>query len=44
MFEHVEVNGENTHELYRFLKKVDGKNHGKIIPWNFTKFLVNSDG
>ncbi len=43
IFDKVEVNGKNTTELYKYLKK----NHRgliKTIPWNFTKFLISKDG
>lgn len=43
-FKKIDVNGENEHELYHFLKKFDdGKFDGKI-KWNFTKFLVDREG
>ena len=49
LFGKIDVNGEDTHELYRYLKKQDvyfnlGDNQLKNLPWNFTKFLVTSDG
>jgi len=45
MFSKIEVNGENTHPLYKFLKKEQGGFLGfDSIKWNFTKFLVNEDG
>ena len=43
IFDKVLVNGKDTTELYKFLKK----QHGglvKRIPWNFTKFLINKEG
>ena len=47
MFEKIEVNGENCHPVYKFLRanSVLNKN-GKIqeIPWNFSKFLVDREG
>jgi glutathione peroxidase len=45
MFAKIEVNGEGTHPLYRFLKK-EGRGFMGIdaIKWNFTKFLVDRDG
>lgn len=45
LFHKVEVNGEGTHPLFKYLKS-----HGKgllgteAIKWNFTKFLVSADG
>ncbi|EFO17883.2 glutathione peroxidase [Loa loa] len=40
----IEVNGENTHPLYNFLKEKQGGTFGKKIKWNFTKFLIDQDG
>ncbi len=45
MFAKVEVNGEGTHPLYRFLKKqAKGLMGTEKVKWNFTKFLVDSEG
>lgn len=45
MFAKIDVNGENAHPLYKFLKKEQG---GFLwmdgIKWNFTKFLVDREG
>ena len=43
-FAKIEVNGRNTHPLYKYLKKQKGGPFGGRIKWNFTKFLVSSDG
>lgn len=41
----IEVNGKNTHPLYKYLKsKAKGMLGTEQIKWNFTKFLVNRDG
>ena len=41
-FDKIEVNGENEHPLYTYLKAyAENKNN---IRWNFTKFLVSADG
>ena len=40
----IEVNGENEHPLYTFLKAQAGGCLGRKIKWNFTKFLVSCDG
>ena len=40
----IEVNGENEHLLYTFLKAQAGGCLGRKIKWNFTKFLVSCDG
>lgn len=45
MFDKVDVNGENTHPLYVYLKdKAPGSLNTKAIKWNFAKFLVDKDG
>jgi glutathione peroxidase len=45
MFAKVDVNGRRTHPLFRQLKAAAPEKLGiKIIPWNFTKFLVARDG
>ena len=43
LFKKVDVNGKDSIELYKLLKKQD-KTLIKTIPWNFTKFLVGKDG
>ena len=41
-FDKIEVNGENEHPLYTYLKaNSENKNN---IRWNFTKFLISADG
>mgnify|MGYP003419454043 FL=1 len=40
----IEVNGDNEHPLYTFLKAQAGGYFGRKIKWNFTKFLVSRDG
>jgi glutathione peroxidase len=42
--EKVEVNGENAHPVFEFLKNSLSGWFGKKIRWNFTKFLIDSDG
>ena len=45
MFAKIEVNGANTHPLYRLLKSAQpGVLGTAAIKWNFTKFLINRDG
>lgn len=46
MFEKIDVNGENAHPVYQFLKsQPKGKSlFSSKIKWNFTKFLVDQDG
>lgn len=44
MFAKIDVNGPDTHPLFRFLKKAKPGLMGQAIRWNFTKFLVGRDG
>jgi len=45
MFAKIEVNGDNAHPLFRYLKReAPGILGTKAIKWNFTKFLVRRDG
>lgn len=46
MFAKIDVNGENTHPVYRILKAQKGDFKGLVtdIKWNFAKFLVGPDG
>lgn len=45
MFAKIDVNGENTHPLYKYLKESKkGLLGSEAIKWNFTKFLVDKNG
>jgi len=45
LFSKVDVNGDNTHPLFDYLKsQAPGILGSKSIKWNFTKFLVNKNG
>lgn len=44
MFEKIDVNGESAHPLYKYLKENAKGVLGSKIKWNFTKFLVDSNG
>jgi glutathione peroxidase len=44
MFEKIDVNGEGTHPLYKYLKDEAKGLFSKEIKWNFTKFLIDGDG
>ena len=45
LFDKIDVNGENTHPLYKFLKKeATGFLWTESIKWNFTKFLIDREG
>lgn len=42
--EKVDVNGPNTHPIFKFLKKEKGGFLFSRIKWNFTKFLIDTNG
>lgn len=42
--EKCDVNGTNTHPVFKFLKKKLGGWFGSKIKWNFTKFLIDKNG
>jgi len=44
MFAKVDVNGDDAHPLFAWLKEERGGLLGSKIKWNFTKFLVGKDG
>ena len=45
MFSKLNVNGDDTHQLYVYLKSEQpGFLGSEMIKWNFTKFLVNTNG
>jgi glutathione peroxidase len=45
MFAKIDVNGDNAHPLFRYLKQAaPGLLGTEMIKWNFTKFLINRDG
>lgn len=49
MMAKVEVNGANSHEVFKFCRKNSAlfdEKSGKLksIPWNFSKFLINQKG
>jgi len=45
LFQKIDVNGDNTHPLYIFLKEqAPGFLGTEGIKWNFTKFLVDKEG
>ena len=45
LFSKIDVNGDNTHPLYGYLKKeLPGVLGTEGIKWNFTKFLVDRQG
>ncbi len=44
MFSKIDVNGENTHPIYKYLKSELKGTFGNKIKWNFTKFLIDKEG
>ncbi|NOV00861.1 glutathione peroxidase [Paenibacillus planticolens] len=44
LFSKIDVNGADTHPLYRHLKQQASGLFGSGIKWNFTKFLVDQEG
>jgi glutathione peroxidase len=44
LFEKIDVNGPNTHPIFRFLKRRLGGLFGSRVKWNFTKFLLDANG
>lgn len=45
MFSKIDVNGDDTCNVYKFLKAGNPDEEGnEDIAWNFTKFLVGKDG
>ena len=44
MFDKIEVNGDNAHPLYQYLRREKSGLLGSAIKWNFTKFLIDRSG
>jgi glutathione peroxidase len=45
MFDKIDVNGDNAHPLFVWLKsEAPGLLGTKDVKWNFTKFLIDQDG
>lgn len=44
MFSKIDVNGENAHPIYKYLKKELPGFPGNSIKWNFSKFLIDQNG
>jgi glutathione peroxidase len=40
----IDVNGNDAHPIFKYLKKKTGGWFGSAIKWNFTKFLISKDG
>ncbi|MBD7969036.1 glutathione peroxidase [Paenibacillus gallinarum] len=45
VFAKVDVNGENTHPIFQYLKEQKpGSGESSDIQWNFTKFVIDRNG
>lgn len=44
LFEKIDVNGPQTHPVFKYLKSKLGGLFGRRIKWNFTKFLLDKNG
>jgi glutathione peroxidase len=44
MFDKIDVNGDNSHPLYQYLRREKSGLLGSAIKWNFTKFLADRSG
>ena len=42
IFDKVDVNGQGAHELFEFIRRTPAG--PPIVPWNFNKWVVDSDG
>lgn len=40
----VDVNGNDAHPIFKYLKQAAGGVLGSAVKWNFTKFLISPDG
>jgi glutathione peroxidase len=44
MFDKIDVNGDNAHPLYQYLRREKSGLLGSAVKWNFTKFLIDRSG
>jgi len=44
LFSKIDVNGDNAHPLFKFMKAKQQGFLGNAIKWNFSKFLVDTEG
>jgi glutathione peroxidase len=44
MFEKIDVNGNNAHPIFKYLKSKEKGVLTSKIKWNFTKFLIDKEG
>jgi len=40
----IDVNGSNTHPIWKYLKSKQGGTLGSFIKWNWTKFIMDKKG
>src|ERR1700734_2106489 len=40
----IEVNGEDAHPLWKYLKSHQSSLLGEFIKWNFSKFIIDKQG
>jgi glutathione peroxidase-family protein len=44
LYAKLEVNGDNAHPLWKYLKNKQGGTLGDFIKWNFSKFVIDRHG
>lgn len=44
MFKKVDVNGDNAHPIFKYLRSELKGLFGNNVKWNFTKFVIGADG
>ncbi len=44
MFDKIDVNGDDIHPIFTYLKSKHELTLDGIIPWNWTKFIINQEG
>jgi len=44
LYAKIDVNGDNAHPLWKYLKSKQGGILGDFVKWNFTKFLIDRNG
>ncbi|ENN70682.1 probable phospholipid hydroperoxide glutathione peroxidase [Dendroctonus ponderosae] len=44
LFDKINVNGNDAHPLWKYLKYKQSGSLGDFIKWNFTKFIVDKEG
>jgi len=40
----INVNGDDAHPLWKYMKSKQGGILGSFIKWNFTKFIIDKQG